>query len=168
MGRMLWKQLGVCVMMVLALVISTNSGVAVLENGAASVMRHMSVNYTTDTVKAAADKGKAVAASATGKVGDALNVITGKPVYGAPIDEAFDGKKVPVYAVAGGQVIAVGENEEIGRYVRIIHGNQAESLYGNLRDVNVSVPANVKKGQIIGIYEKNNKKDFYYSLKEKD
>ena len=168
MGKMLWKQAGVCALMVLALLLSKNSGVAVLEQGAESVIKHMSVNYTRETVKEVADKSRAAAAFATGRVETAVNAITGKPVYGQPIDAEFEGTQTPVYAVAGGQVISVGENEEIGKYVRIIHGNQAESLYGNLHSVKVSVPSNVKKGQIIGIYEEREEKDFYFSLKEKE
>lgn len=168
MGSMLWKQTGICAMIALALLISKNSGVTALEKGAESVMRHMSVNYTKESIKAVADKGKDVAVSATGSVENVVSMITGKPTYGEPIDKEFDGNRTPVYAVAGGQVISVGENEEIGKYIRIVHGNQAESLYGNLCATEVSAPSNVKKGQIIGIYEKNEEKDFYYSLKEKE
>jgi len=73
-----------------------------------------------------------------------------------------------VDAVACGRVVAVGENEEIGRYVRIVHANQSESLYGNLESINVEVPANVKKGQIVGIYNRAKAEEFYYSLNEKD
>ena len=168
MGSMLWKQASVCLLMALALLISKNSGFVVLEKGAESVMSHMSVNYTKETIQTAADKGRSAAASATGRVENAVSVIMGKPVYGAPIDEELEGSRAPVYAVAGGQVVAVGENEEIGRYIRIVHGNQAESLYGNLHTVNVSAPSNVKKGQVIGVYEKMEGKDFYFSLKEKE
>lgn len=168
MRKMLCKQAGICAIMVIALLISKNSGVAVLEAGSDSVIDHLSVNYTKETIREAADKCRTVAASATGKFGNAVGVITGKPVYGEPIDDKFEGSQAPVYAVAGGQVISVGENEEIGKYVRIIHGNQAESLYGNLHSVKVSAPYNVKKGQIIGIYEKSEEKDFYFSLKEKE
>ena len=109
---------------------------------------------------------KEILANVTGKMTDAVDVITGKPVYGDPIDEKYTGNKAAVYAVGGGQVTAVGENEEIGKYVKITHGDQGESLYGNLKTVNVSVPSNVKKGQIIGVYEKNGKADFYYSFQE--
>ncbi len=168
MGSMLWKQVGICVLMARALLISKNSGIAVLEKGAESVMQHMSVNYTKESIRTVADKGKEVAVSATGSVENAVSMITGKPVYGTPIDKEFEGERTPVYAVAGGQVISVGENEEIGKYIRIVHGNQAESLYGNLCAVEVSAPSNVKKGQIIGVYEKKDGKDFYYSLKEKE
>lgn len=168
MKKMMFRQAGLCILMALALAISANSGIPVLEEGAAAVMQHISVNNTVEDLEEAADKGRSIAASATGMVGEAVSIIAGKPVYGKPIDDEITGGEAPVYAVAGGQVTAVGENEEIGKYVRLIHGNQAESLYGNLQTVNVSVPSNVKKGQIIGIYEKNEEKDFFFSLKEKE
>ena len=61
---------------------------------------------------------------------------------------------------------AVGENEEIGKYIKITHGDSGESLYGNLKSVNVTVPGRVKKGDIIGVYEKSEDKEFYYSFRE--
>lgn len=164
----LFRQSGICLVMILAIVVSMNSNIEVFEKGAETVLSHMSVSYTAEDVKGAVEKSRAVAASAAGKAEEAVNVITGKPVYGEPIDSVYEGNKTFVYAVAGGQVTAVGENEEIGRYVKIVHGNQAESLYGNLYSVKVSVPSNVKKGQIIGVYEKAAGKDFYYSIKEKE
>lgn len=168
MREKILKQLTICTLIVLTLFVSAKSGIPVLEKGAETVLSHMSSTYTAEDVKDAVEKSRAVAASAAGKAGEAVNAITGKPVYGEPIDEAYEGNKTFVYAVAGGQVTAVGENEEIGKYVKIFHGNQAESLYGNLYSVKVSVPSNVKKGQIIGVYAKEAEKDFYYSLKEKE
>ena len=100
------------------------------------------------------------------RMSETVNVMMEEPMYGEPIDEEYKGGEVPVYAVGGGKVTAVGENEEIGRYIKIKHGDQAESLYGNLGEIHVIASANVKKGQIIGIYKKNDDKDFYYSFKE--
>lgn len=166
MWEKLLKQTGVCLLVVLALLLSKHSNIPALANGADMVIKHMSVSYTAEDIKAAAKKSMQAMANVTGKMTDAVDVITGKPVYGDPIDEKYTGNKAAVYAVGGGQVTAVGENEEIGKYVKITHGDQGESLYGNLKTVNVSVPSNVKKGQIIGVYEKNSKADFYYSFQE--
>lgn len=166
MRKKLWTQTAVCLLMVLALFISKHSGVPALTNGTDLVLGHVSADYTLEDVEAAARISIETVAGITGKMNDAIDVITGKPVYGDPIDEDYSGKSTSVYAVGGGQVTAVGENEEIGKYVKITHGDQGESLYGNLKAVHVSVPSNVKKGQIIGIYEKSAEKDFYYSFKE--
>ena len=159
-------QAGVCVLIAGAFIIAQNSGIAAVKQGAQSVLEYMSVSYTAEDVKAAASRTTEVFAVITGKVDTAVDVMTGKPVYGKPIDEEYEGNKTVVYAVGGGKVTAVGENEEIGKYVRITHGDQAESLYGNLKSIRVKTPANVKKGEIIGVYEKKAGKDFYYSFKE--
>ena len=166
MIKKILTQTALCILVILAIFISKNSGLTSMERGAEVVLAQMAVSYTIDDVKGAATKTLGIASVFTDKVGGAIDVITGKAVYGEPIDDKYEGDKTVVYAVAGGKVTAVGENEEIGKYIKIIHGDQAESLYGNLNSINVAVPEQVKKGQIIGIYDKSTGDDFYYSLKE--
>ena len=86
--------------------------------------------------------------------------------YGQPIDEAAEGDSTSVYAVGGGTVSAVGENDEIGRFIKITHGDEAESVYGNCTKVFVSELERVKKGQIIATFNKEGNKDFYYSFSD--
>ena len=162
------KQAVLTFLIALALFISKNSHINVLEKGADTVLGYIDNDYTVEDMNAAAEKSKDMAASVTAKVGETVSVMAGKSRYGEPIDDEFEGDTTSVYAVGGGEVASVGENEEIGKYVRIIHGDSAESLYGNLKSVEVSVPARVKKGQIIGVYEKDEKREFYYSFRELD
>ncbi len=162
------KQAVMTLLIALALVISKNSHIAVLENGAETVLNYMETSYTVEDVKDAAVKSKDMAASVTARVEETISAVAGKNRYGEPIDEEFEGDTTSVYAVGGGEVASVGENEEIGKYVRIIHGNSAESLYGNLKSVEVAVPAKVKKGQIIGVYQRDEDREFYYSFRELD
>lgn len=119
-----------------------------------------------EALHAAAVKFGETAASLTERVVETAGHIAGGTSYGEPIDEEFSGSSTSVYAVAGGEVTSVGENEEIGRYVKITHGEKGESLYGNLSTTSVTVPSRVKKGQIIGTYEKSDEKQFYYSFNE--
>ena len=162
----MFKQSAAMALIVLALLISKNSHIGILENGAAAVLNYMEVNYTASDVKTMAKKSKDMAVSVTSKVNESVGVIAGKPSYGQAIDEEFTGKQTSVYAVGGGEVTAVGENEEIGKYIKITHGDSGESLYGNLKSINVTVPGRVKKGDIIGVYEKSEDKEFYYSFRE--
>lgn len=166
MKEKLLKQTAVCIMIAAALLVSKHSGISALERGADTVLAQMAVHYTAEDIKAVIKGGRESTAVIAGKVTDAVNVITGKPLYGEPIDEKEAGDRQNVHAVAGGQVTAVGENEEIGKYIKITHGAQGESLYGNLKTVSVQAPANVKKGQIIGTFTKKDGKDFYYSFTE--
>lgn len=161
-------QSGICILLVLTVFAAKSSNIIFMHNSAEAVLDHMSVTYTTEDIKAAAGKTVETFSMLSGKVDGAVDVVTGKPVYGEPIDEEYEGDEAVVYAVGGGKVTAVGENEEIGKYIRITHGDQAESLYGNLKTVRVAAPENVKKGQIIGVYKKKEGKDFYYSFKEFD
>lgn len=166
MLRKMLIQTVACLMIAAVIAAAGQSELTVMRKGAEAVMSYMAVSYSWEDVKNAAGKTSEVFAVMTGKVDEAVDVMTGKPVYGEPIDEKYEGNETVVYAVGGGKVTAVGENEEIGKYIRITHGSHAESLYGNLKSVRVSTPVNVKKGQIIGVYEKKKGKDFYYSFKE--
>ena len=124
----------------------------------------MAEEYTWDDVKKAGDKTVKTVSSLPGRINGAVQTVTGKPVLGEPIDEKRHGKQSSVYAVDSGQVVATGEDETIGKYVRISHGKEGESLYGNLEKILVKVPVKVKKGQIIGTYNNSSKKEFYYSF----
>lgn len=168
MREKLIRQLGICVLIVLALYVSKTSDIKVLEKGADTVMKQMAVNYTKDDVIKAAKKGAAAVSTVPGKIDNEVTMVTGKPMYGEPIDKKYSGKQASVFAVGNGQIAAVGENETIGKYVRITHGKDGESLYGNLSRTFVEVPSKVKRGQIIGVYKKSNTKDFYFSFKEVD
>lgn len=166
MVRKILVQTFVCLLLAFMLIMASNSNINVVKKCAVSFIDHMSVNYSKEDVKAVFSGAAESFKTLTGRTSDAVDVMTGKPVYGEPIDEVYEENKTSVYAVGGGKVIAVGENEEIGRYIRIKHGDQAESLYGNLSEVHVIASSNVKKGQIIGIYQKEEGKDFYYSFQE--
>lgn len=166
MDNKILKQTAVLFFIALALFLSKNSHIQVLEKSADTVLNYMEVNYTFDDVKGTAGKSVGLASSFKSKVSDTVHVIAGKPSYGEPIDEEYSGNETTVHAVAGGEVTAVGENEEIGKYVKITHGDAGESLYGNLKSVSVTVPSKVKKGEIIGIYERSKEKEFYYSFRE--
>lgn len=166
MKRKIIEQTCFCIIIALVLFISKNSNTPLLERGAETVLNYMETEYTIEDLKRAAQKSRNLAADLPAKVSGTISVMTGKMTLGDPIDEKYENGSAAVYADAGGEVTSAGENEEIGRYIRITHGNMGESLYGNLESVYVGVPERVKKGQIIGTYKKKDGKDFYYSFKE--
>ena len=144
--------------------VADHSHIDVLQRGSEAIRMQMAAEYTWDDVKKAGDKTVKTVSSLPGRINGAVQTVTGKPVLGEPIDEKRHGKQSSVYAVDSGQVVATGEDETIGKYVRISHGKEGESLYGNLEKILVKVPVKVKKGQIIGTYNNSSKKDFYYSF----
>lgn len=155
MSRKLMIQTCICLLLITGIAFMKNSQLDIIQTSADAVLNRMSVSYTKEDIKYVADKAI-----------DVFNELTGKPIYGEPIDKIYEDDETPVYAVAGGRITAVGENEEIGRYIRITHGDSSESLYGNLNDIKVTTPENVKKGQIIGTYSEAIGREFYYSFKE--
>lgn len=68
---------------------------------------------------------------------------------------------IPVYAGAGGTVLEISRNAEIGNYVRMNLGNGYEVTYGCLKDIQVSGGLTVKTGDLIGYVGAPTK---YYSL----
>ncbi len=84
---------------------------------------------------------------------------------GLPMDEEPLSEQAAVYAVAGGTVRTVeSDDENIGNYLIIQHGKEAESVYGNLNHICVVKGERVRKGQIIGSYDGKSDQDFYYSI----
>ena len=162
------KQTVFCVIAVLAIFISENSGIAALEKGTGKVVSCMSVDYSAGDIAAMAAKGAEAVSGLPAKAEKAVDVVVMKSRYGEPVDERYSGENTAVYAVGAGKVSAAGENESIVKYVKISHDSDGESIYGNLDKVLVKVPENVKKGQIIGVYREDSGKDFYYSFRDFD
>ena len=91
--------------------------------------------------------------------------------YGEPIDQKLTDGKASVHSVAGGTVKEIGNNQDIGKYVIIQHGEESESTYGNLSEITCTLNERVKKREIIGVYvqdedmsDNNEEKNFYYAL----
>mgnify|MGYP002794771938 FL=1 len=71
----------------------------------------------------------------------------------------------PVYAPADGIVLTSGIDKNLGMIVKIQHEKQI-STCGNLCRVTVVQNDAVKKGDVIGYYDKTCGKDFYYDKEE--
>lgn len=61
-----------------------------------------------------------------------------------------------VISILDGTVIAVDEDEMLGKYVEIRHSNDIISIYQSLGNVNVKVDDEVTRGQVIATSGKNN------------
>ena len=165
MKKKMLRQAGGCLLVAAALFIAGNSNIGVLERGCDAVMNYMSVNYTAEEIRQGAQRGVKAVSALPEKAGQAVSVISGKKTYGEPVNEKEEGGKKTVYAVGAGQVAETGETEEMGSFIRIIHGRDGESVYGNLSTVYVEPSSRVRKGQVIGVYE-NGDREFYYSFRE--
>lgn len=166
MRKRMLRQAGGCLLVALALLISGNSNIGILERGYAAVMTYMQVNYTAEDIKNGVQSSARAVSALTGKAQDAVSVMTGKRTYGEPVDEDERGSEKTVYAAGSGRVTETGENRKLGKYVKIKHGSDGESVYGNLKSVYIHAPSRVRKGQIIGVYKKEEGREFYYSFRE--
>ena len=55
-----------------------------------------------------------------------------------------------IYATADGQVIATGEDENYGKYIKVAHDGGWMSLYSNCSDIQAEVGSAVKQGDRLG------------------
>lgn len=160
----LLKQAGVCVIIVLALTLARSVDIPQMNKGSEAAIAYLSKNYSVQDVMAIAKKSAMAVVKAPVTVTNAVLSTNEDGSYGKPIDEAKDGETVSVYAVGGGTVSAVGENEKIGKFIKITHGEEAESIYGNCTKIHVKEMERVKKGQVIATFKKEANKEFYYSF----
>lgn len=166
MRKRLARQIFACILVIAAFVISGNSGVKVLQDGTYALLGYMMQDNTADDIRECAEKGMTFVSELPAKAGKDVETMVRKDRYSEPVDEKNNGRNTAVHAVGAGQVTAVGDSEEIGKYIKITHEGDGESLYGNLSSTLVKVPENVKKGQIIGVYNADSDKKFYYSFRD--
>ena len=137
-------------------------------SAAAFISKHLEREYSISEIKEFNENMKETVKSIPSSMAKAAETLGPNVRYGEPIDEEPSSATAMVYAVAGGTVREVGTNEDIGNYIIISHGSSAESIYGNLANIRVSANERVKKGEIIGGYSTDSKKDFYYTLNSFD
>lgn len=133
----------------------------IFDEAKAQVMHQL----TLDEIKNAGKKVASVFIEMPGQMVSAVVKANNASKYGAPIDEKSDTQIKRVHATAGGMVISSGKDDKYGLYIKIMH-EDAISIYGNLSDIHVIESERVQRGEIIGSYDSNQKKDFYYELKE--
>lgn len=161
------KQAGICVIVVLTFAAAQAVNVPQLNRGSETVVAYLSKNYTAEDVAAFAKRSVKAAVKAPASVTNAILSANGQREYGEPVDEKIrEGETVSVYAVEAGTVSAVGENDKIGKFLKITHGDEAESVYGNCTKIHVKELERVKKGQVIASFKKEGNAELYYALKE--
>lgn len=159
------KQAGACAVILLAFAAAQAVNIPQLNRGSEAVVAYLSKNYTAGDVMVFVKNSAKTAARAPVAVTNAILSASERPQYGDPIDEKIkEGETVSVYAVEAGTVSAVGENEKIGKFLKITHGDNAESIYGNCTTIYVKELERVKKGQIIASFKKEGNSELYYTL----
>lgn len=122
-------------------------------------------SVTWEEIKSAGVRVSSVVADAPAKVAGVISQANQASKYGHPIDEKSDSKIKQVHASAGGMVLASGWDKELGLYIKIKH-EDAVTVYGNLSDIGVVENERIQRGEIIGNYDTESEKEFYYELQE--
>ncbi|SCJ80167.1 Membrane-bound metallopeptidase [uncultured Eubacterium sp.] len=118
-----------------------------------------------EDVKEAGKQLSTALADAPAKVVSVVADVNSASKYGEPMDEKSDTDIKQVHAVAGGMVLSSGRDDKMGLYVKIKH-EDAISVYGNLSDISVFESERVQRGEIIGSFDTNSGKEFYYDLQK--
>lgn len=154
------RQTGICLILVLALALAGEVDHPQLNRGSRAVLAQLNKDYTVEDAKTFTKKITNVPVSLTKSVLSKAET----PQYGKPIDRTAKGETAMVYAVEDGRVAAAGENQKIGKFIKLVHGEYSESVYGNCEKFYVKELEEVKKGQIIAAFKNDGKTEFYYSL----
>ncbi len=129
----------------------------------AKVKSVVSKNYTLEQVQEAGNTLLNSVLEAPDNISTAIMVANEVGDYSAPMDEKSDTKIKSVHATGGGKIIYAGIDKELGVCVRIEHEDKI-STYGNMYTLTAVTGERVKKGDIIGTYDTESNKEFYYQL----
>lgn len=160
------KQMCICVILVMAFLAARHTGIPALQQASRTAVSCISKNYSVSDVMAAAKESVQTAVRVPAAMTNTIISAREKTKYGTPIDKAEIGETVSVYAVGAGTVTSVGENDEIGKFLKITHGDEAVSIYGNCETILVKELDRVKKGQAIATFKKEADNEFYYSFSD--
>ena len=172
-GATFMKQILVCIIIVLLVIIIKKMDIAIVNKGLDNVQAMFNHDYTVaeifQSAKNFAEKAKSVPQS----VASAFQRSGSKLAFSPPADEqavistfgektgednqyGFErgmvfqsDKELQVHAVGGGVVSEIGENEQYGKYIKIVHGDDIVSIYGGCSQIYVKSLEKVKKGQTI-------------------
>lgn len=136
-------------------------------------------NYTLADLLNLGEMAAETAADMPSLISDTVITANEQTLYAEPIDKDFDENKSdgdadddgdgslrPVYAVSGGRVLKSGRQDSLGMYVMVEHLSKI-STYGHLSSIRVVEGERIYKGEMIGSYDSNSEKEFYYSLEDK-
>ena len=161
--KKMYVQIAICLIVATAYTIIQNTNTPVLQDKCASVVAVMSRHYTVSDVTEGGKKAVMGLIKAPVIVTGHIIASQEEMTYGLPIDNLEKGETGSVYSVAGGLVIETGENEKIGKYIKLQHEN-AISTYGNCSKIYAKESEHVRKGQVIARFTYDGTKEFYYKL----
>ncbi|MEG1930308.1 MAG: M23 family metallopeptidase [Anaerovorax sp.] len=156
-GSIFAKQVIISIIIVLFVILLKKMDIAIVNKTMGAVKETLSQNYTLEKAVSAVNAGT-----------EKLKSMPKTFLFSPPLDEKTDqvAAETQVHAIGGGTVSQIENHEKVGgRYIKILHDGEMESIYGNLENIYVKPLDKVKKGQIIGAVLKEEKKDFYFEIR---
>lgn len=170
-GATLLKQILICIIIVLLVIFIKKMDIAIVNQSMDKVQALLDRDYKTAEIfqggKNVATKIKKIPTA----IAEAFKESETRLAFMPPTDEAaaaaafsnqaVDSKEsdkkitfrsdqeLQVYSIGGGIVSEIGENETIGKYIKIVHGDDIVSIYSGCTQIYVESLEKVKKGQII-------------------
>jgi murein DD-endopeptidase MepM/ murein hydrolase activator NlpD len=187
-GATLIKQIMVCIVIVLLIIVIKKMDIAIVNEGLETFQATLSRDYTAGEIAEGAKETMAKITEIPGSISAAFRESEKKLAFSPPTDEAavvstfgekstYFGKEetgfergmkfssdeeMQVFSIGGGTVAEINESSQYGSYVKIIHGNDIESIYGGCSEIYVKPLEKVKKGQLIASISPEN--DGYLSF----
>lgn len=122
-------------------------------------------NYSIEDIKEAGSDFAGKVVNAPKSITAAVTAANEVGEFGKPIDEDSKEDVLAVHATAGGEVIYAGIDKDLGVCIKIKH-EEKTSTYGNLYTLTTVTGERVKKGDIIGTFDNDGEKEFYYQLND--
>ncbi len=160
------KQLIVCIIIVLCVIVIKKMDIAIVNKQIENLEAYLTMDISKSELEVMASTSIEKIKSVPTSIATAFKASDEKMAFSPPIDQVINdkSKEIVVYSIGGGTVSQVDENEKIGKYIKIVHENGMESIYGSLNSVQVEDLNKVKKGQIIGTFENKENNALYFAL----
>lgn len=189
-GATFLKQLLVCIIIVLLVILIKKMDVAIvnqaIDNAKAALDRDYKVAEILQSGKDLVAKAKQVPES----VAAAFQRSGSRLAFSPPADEeaiiatfgeqtgeagGFEkglqfrsDRELQVFSVGGGIVSEIGESEQYGKYIKVVHGDDIVSVYGGCTKIYVKSLEKVKKGQLIASVSPENNGHLSFELWVRD
>lgn len=174
-GATLLKQLLVCIVIVLLVILIKKMDIAIVNQGLDDIQARLDRDYKVADIFQSAGEMAAKVREVPESVAAAFQRSGSKLAFSPPTDSEsiiatfgektayFENeqygfergmkfqseKELQVFSVGGGIVSEIGVSDQYGQYIKIVHGDDIVSIYGGCSQIYVKSLEKVKKGQLI-------------------
>ncbi|MGI6731213.1 MAG: peptidoglycan DD-metalloendopeptidase family protein [Anaerovoracaceae bacterium] len=174
-GIVVLRQIIACIIIVLLIILIKKMDIAIVNNSIETFKEKLDKDYTVTQIVDSAKGALGKVGNIPDSIVAAFNSSGQKLAFSPPTDEAAvistfgektsyfekeesgfergmkfsSDQELQVFSVGGGVVADVGESPQYGQYIKIIHGEDATSIYGGCTNIYVEPLQKVKKGQQI-------------------